>query len=834
MLKGRLSRLIFTVLLCLQFTFSAKVLADQAHQLDIPQGSLAEALNTFALQTGILLQFDPKQVGDLQSTGLKGEFELDTGFQQLLLGTGLYAEKTANGSYVIRALLAQSNGEILLDTLEVQATSNKRIEIYQSASSNTQLDQAQLQRIAPRDTSDIFYNVSGVTTSQTRQEPGVAVNVRGLQDFGRVNVMIDGARQNFKRSGHGANGMVYLDPQLLSSVEIAKGPVGESGGAGAIAGVVNFKTLEFDDLAAPGKDHGTKLAISSGNNAYHMQGLLASTVRVGKDLELVAAVGHKNVGRFKPGQHGGNADSSSYFSAMSNFTEQDNWSSLLKADYTINKEQSVKLSYVGFYGNFEEGSATSVDAEPESSSSLNNDTIKLDYTWAANSNYLNLNASVYYNRTQMRQHVYEMGESSNPYGEFELQYETNTLGMVVDNLAFFSLKHDWLTQHESLLLLTLGGEYFKDWTEPQAIQQTPGTGDPSWFTGATPEGDRSLGSAYIQAEWQYGEHFSFESGLRYEQFSLQGGGEIYSGYILNPPGVSPSRTLIYTDFDVERHENYLSPNMRLAYRFNDKIQGYLSSAQAVRPPEITETLLFGAHVGNSFPFYPNPGLEAEEAWNNEIGLNFELLDIAKGHDLFIKTAWFENTIDNFIVQGRVMRPTSIDDNGMTLSYVNLQDEIRFDGLELQADYESKRLFAELNYTKMNVDLGKGGYDPFPLGSQVGYPETSMGQAGSGSLNYIPPPKHSGALTLGLKLFEDTLKLGARMRYEDNDGRGGSAYEDVVDWQVYDFWLEYQFTSQFKLRMSVDNLTDLNYAEANGTSYWIAPGRTATAQLTATF
>ena len=108
MLKGRLSRLIFTVLLCLQFTFSAKVLADQAHQLDIPQGSLAEALNTFALQTGILLQFDPKQVGDLQSTGLKGEFELDTGFQQLLLGTGLYAEKTANGSYVIRVLLTMS------------------------------------------------------------------------------------------------------------------------------------------------------------------------------------------------------------------------------------------------------------------------------------------------------------------------------------------------------------------------------------------------------------------------------------------------------------------------------------------------------------------------------------------------------------------------------------------------------------------------------------------------------------------------------------------------------------------------------------------------------
>ena len=33
---------------------------------------------------------------------------------------------------------------------------------------------------------------------------GHRVNVRGLQDFGRVNVLVDGARQNFQREGHSA------------------------------------------------------------------------------------------------------------------------------------------------------------------------------------------------------------------------------------------------------------------------------------------------------------------------------------------------------------------------------------------------------------------------------------------------------------------------------------------------------------------------------------------------------------------------------------------------------------------------------------------------------
>ena len=53
----------------------------------------------------------------------------------------------------------------------------------------------------------------GVSTEENADDPATAINVRGLQDFGRVAVTIDGARQNFQRSGHNANGMFYFEPK---------------------------------------------------------------------------------------------------------------------------------------------------------------------------------------------------------------------------------------------------------------------------------------------------------------------------------------------------------------------------------------------------------------------------------------------------------------------------------------------------------------------------------------------------------------------------------------------------------------------------------------------
>ena len=57
-------------------------------------------------------------------------------------------------------------------------------------------------------------------------------------------VTIDGARQNFQRTGHNANGMFYFEPEMMKQVTVTRGPVANVYGSGAIGGVVSFETID--------------------------------------------------------------------------------------------------------------------------------------------------------------------------------------------------------------------------------------------------------------------------------------------------------------------------------------------------------------------------------------------------------------------------------------------------------------------------------------------------------------------------------------------------------------------------------------------------------------
>ncbi|NJO22579.1 MAG: TonB-dependent receptor plug domain-containing protein [Sphingomonadales bacterium] len=48
---------------------------------------------------------------------------------------------------------------------------------------------------------DVLRSIPGVSTRDSTN-PGVAVNIRGFEGSGRVNMMIDGVRQNFRFTGH--------------------------------------------------------------------------------------------------------------------------------------------------------------------------------------------------------------------------------------------------------------------------------------------------------------------------------------------------------------------------------------------------------------------------------------------------------------------------------------------------------------------------------------------------------------------------------------------------------------------------------------------------------
>jgi outer membrane receptor protein involved in Fe transport len=83
------------------------------------------------------------------------------------------------------------------------------------------------------------------------RRPATVINIRGLRDFGRVAVVVDGARQNYQRSGHNANGSFFLDPELVGGVEVVRGPTANIYGSGAIGGVVSFRTRISTTSCAP-------------------------------------------------------------------------------------------------------------------------------------------------------------------------------------------------------------------------------------------------------------------------------------------------------------------------------------------------------------------------------------------------------------------------------------------------------------------------------------------------------------------------------------------------------------------------------------------------------
>ena len=109
-----------------------------------------------------------------------------------------------------------------------------------------------INNVSAKRLSDIFYNVPGVSFTDRGDSPANSINIRGLQDFGRVAVVVDGARQNYQVTGHNANGAFFLDPALIGGVEVVRGPTANVYGSGAIGGVVAFRTMDTDDIVKRG------------------------------------------------------------------------------------------------------------------------------------------------------------------------------------------------------------------------------------------------------------------------------------------------------------------------------------------------------------------------------------------------------------------------------------------------------------------------------------------------------------------------------------------------------------------------------------------------------
>lgn len=223
---------------------------------DIPAGPLDQALNRFAMETGILLTIDASLTAGKHSPGLKGDAQPAAGLQQLLRGTGLEAVKGNNGWQLRRAPEAVS-GDATLATMVVTAGAAPADSSPQPYAGGQIARGGRVGMLGNRDMMDTPFSITSYTAQAIEDQQATTVMEVLRKDPSVRAVFPEGspAEQFYVRGFymHGSelawNGLFGVVPQnrapteFLERVEVLKGPgallYGMSLG-GTVGGVINL------------------------------------------------------------------------------------------------------------------------------------------------------------------------------------------------------------------------------------------------------------------------------------------------------------------------------------------------------------------------------------------------------------------------------------------------------------------------------------------------------------------------------------------------------------------------------------------------------------------
>ncbi len=232
------------------------------HDYSIAEGALGTSLGLFAEQSGLLLSFDPQWVRGHMAPALNGRYTARDGLQRLLENVELHVVAGSPGTYM---LLPQGRAPSDVTTLPPAIIRGSELDSYSEPRSSVHLSPADIERFGQVSTGDLLKGVPGVQVGDSRNGGGLDVNIRGVQGQSRVAVRVDGSEQalDVYRGYAGTQQRSYIDPDLISSVSIHKGPTVRSG---AIGGTVDIQTIGVKDILKDDHDVGLRLTGSIWNN----------------------------------------------------------------------------------------------------------------------------------------------------------------------------------------------------------------------------------------------------------------------------------------------------------------------------------------------------------------------------------------------------------------------------------------------------------------------------------------------------------------------------------------------------------------------------------------
>ncbi|QHB30857.1 TonB-dependent hemoglobin/transferrin/lactoferrin family receptor [Yersinia canariae] len=780
-------------------------------------------------------------------------------------------------------LIPINEHDIVLDELKVEGTSNAHEGdwVYDELHSVSEISREQLDNRPARHAADILEQTPGVYSSVSQQDPALSVNIRGIQDYGRVNMNIDGMRQNFMKSGHGQrHGVMYIDPEILSNVVIEKGASSGIGGAGVIGGVATFNTINASDFLEQGKEIGGKIRALIGDNGTQFIGSAAQAL--GNEYgDILIAISERNLSDYWPGNKGtlgdirfGNGTQKFSYDIKNNkvpFTNYKMQSHLAKLGWNLPADQRLEFSYLqtqihspntGFMTNIKEGPGKGRHGWLSSSvSNVLNRNIGLDYSLKPEHiAWLDMTAKIYYVDTDDKTDTHNANVIFRD--KFWTQTRLSTHGLQLQNTSFFSL-----ADHHQFRL-NYGLEWFSDRSNGNSTHQS--------MLGITPPGKRTITSTFAQLNYDYDNWLRLEGGLRRDQFRLQGNTwmhsknfsgtytrenpcdiKLHDQHLIKWKRCSYNR-LMKMNWEVDRRKQQLSPTAAIGIKPGVQwLEFFGNYGKSWRPPAITEMLATGSAHGHGW-ILPNPILAAEHSKAWEAGINIQQSNLFIEEDrLVAKLAYFDTRVTNYInLELAKTKPLFGSGTFANATYINNLLTTQFRGLEYQLSYDMGLFYTSLNYTRMigvnsicskRAWLGGVKKSVYYNGNKKAYSidadysnnkiDCRAARNLFGSSAYLPGDR--GSLTLGGRIFDKKLDLGTIIRYNkghqdeavlDNHGHVNTAY--VADWPkytIFDLYASYKLTNNLTLRSSIENITNRAYLISYGDSLSFAPNRGRTIQ-----
>ncbi|HVV94406.1 MAG TPA: TonB-dependent hemoglobin/transferrin/lactoferrin family receptor [Hyphomicrobiales bacterium] len=642
---------------------------------------------------------------------------------------------------------AAGSDTIALDVIVVRA-----LKVFERAidslSSVSAVDRDGVTASEPRRLQDIFRGMPSVYFNTNVDDPGTGFNIRGLQDVGRVAVLMDGARQDFQVFEHGPNGKVYIEPELLGGAEVVRGPVANINGSGAIGGVVALHTRTADDILLPGTRYTGELNGIAGSNAGPFLGSMFFAGRPNDAYDFAFGGSYRHQGDYQDGD--GNTVLNS---------GQDTGAGYGRIRLRPVDGHQIELVGSWLQSRFDSGAPGS----GQYANTVNSGYGVVHYSFSRpDAPLFDFDATAYLSHTDETTVVTDplitpcgpgcTMDFTGPAGT-ESRFSIDTTGFDIHNSSRFStLGFDHT--------VTLGVDYFRDDVSSSSTQATPDAG-----FHLTPSGERQVYGGFAQWKLDYRQWLDVIGALRYDAFDMHGGGNASDG-------------------------SHLSPKITVGLTPLKGFTVYGTYAEGYRAPSVTEAFVSGFHPGMIFRFLPNPNLKPEVGRTMEVGVNLRYGDLLRSGDAFrLKADVFRNNVDDFIdLVPVIMGPGSgcfVGAFGPECYQFQNIAHARIQGVELEASYDAGPWFVSLSGQHLdgkNVDTGV-------------------------RLTTVAPDQVSAAV--GVRLFDRKLTIAPNYQHvwhvnDPSSGTSSKAY-DLLGLRI-----AYKPNDRIEAALSIDNMLNQQY------------------------